>query len=92
VLTAEEQAFLDGPCEEVCRMTSDWETTHVRADLAPEVWDFLKRNKFFGMIISKEFGRPRLLGVCAFARDPEAGQRVGDPVVHRGRAELARPR
>jgi len=64
VLTAEEQAFLDGPCEEVCRMTSDWETTHIRADLAPEVWDFLKRNKFFGMIISKEFGG---LGFSAYA-------------------------
>jgi acyl-CoA dehydrogenase len=45
-------------------MTSDWETTHVRADLAPEVWDFLKRNKFFGMIISKEFGG---LGFSAYA-------------------------
>ena len=64
VLTAEEQAFIDGPCEEVCKMTSDWETTHVRADLAPEVWDFLKRNKFFGMIIAKEYGG---LGFSAFA-------------------------
>jgi acyl-CoA dehydrogenase len=63
-LTAEEQAFLDGPCEEVCRMTSDWETTHIRADLAPEVWEFLKRNKFFGMIIAKEYGG---LGFSAFA-------------------------
>ncbi len=64
VLTTEEQAFIDGPCEEVCKMTSDWETSHVRADLAPEVWDFLKRNKFFGMIIAKEYGG---LGFSAFA-------------------------
>jgi acyl-CoA dehydrogenase len=64
VLTAEEQAFLDGPCEEVCRMTNDWETTHVRADLAPEIWEFLKKNKFFGMIIAKEYGG---LGFSAFA-------------------------
>jgi acyl-CoA dehydrogenase len=41
-LSAEEQAFLDGPVEEACRMCNDWETTHVRADLAPELWDFLK--------------------------------------------------
>jgi acyl-CoA dehydrogenase len=63
-LTAEEQAFLDGPCEDVCRMTNDWETTHVRADLAPEIWDFLKKHKFFGMIISKDYGG---LGFSAFA-------------------------
>ena len=64
VLTAEEQAFMDGPVEEVCKMTNDWETTHVRADLAPEVWDFIKKNKFFGMIIPKEYGG---LGFSAFA-------------------------
>ena len=27
-LTAEEQAFLDGPCEELCRMLDDWDITH----------------------------------------------------------------
>lgn len=55
-LSAEEQAFLAGPVEEVCKMTNDWDATHVRADLAPEVWAFLKQNKFFGMIIPKEYG------------------------------------
>jgi acyl-CoA dehydrogenase len=63
-LTEEEQAFLDGPVEEVCKMVNDWETTHVRADLAPEVWEFLKKNKFFGMIIAKEYGG---LGFSAYA-------------------------
>ena len=47
-LTAEEQAFLDGPCEELCRMVDDWDITHVRADLPPELWEFIKRNKFYG--------------------------------------------
>jgi len=55
-LTAEEQAFLAGPCEELCKMVDDWDTTHVRADLAPEVWDYIKKNKFFGMIIPKAYG------------------------------------
>ncbi len=55
-LSAEERAFIDGPVEEVCRMTNDWETTHDRADLAPEVWEYLKKNKFFGMIIPKQYG------------------------------------
>ena len=43
-LTAEEQAFLDGPCETLCRMTDDWDITHVRADLPPELWEYIKRN------------------------------------------------
>ena len=55
-LTAEEQAFLDGPCETLCRMTDDWDITHVRADLPPELWEYIKRNKFFGLNIPKEYG------------------------------------
>ncbi len=54
-LSAEEQAFLDGPVEEVCRMTSEWEAMQ-RGDLAPEVWDFLKKEGFFGLIIPKTYG------------------------------------
>jgi acyl-CoA dehydrogenase len=54
-LTAEEQAYLDGPCEELCRMTDDWDINHVRADLPPEMWEFIKRNKFFGLNIPKEY-------------------------------------
>jgi acyl-CoA dehydrogenase len=55
-LTPAEQAFIDGPVEEVCRMTNEWEITHVRADLPPEIWEYLKKHKFFGMIIPKEYG------------------------------------
>ncbi|MFM4997330.1 acyl-CoA dehydrogenase FadE [Aeromonas sanarellii] len=55
-LSAEEQAFMDGPVEEVCRMVNDWEVTHERADLSPEVWQYLKDNKFFAMIIKKKYG------------------------------------
>jgi acyl-CoA dehydrogenase len=64
VLSAEEQAFIDGPVETVCGMVNDWETTHVHADLSPEVWEYLKVNKFFGMIIPKEYGG---LGFSAYA-------------------------
>ncbi len=64
VLTAEEQAFLDGPAEQACRMTNDWDITHVRNDLPPELWDYLKKQKFFGMIIPKEYGG---LGFSALA-------------------------
>ncbi|WP_310597070.1 acyl-CoA dehydrogenase FadE [Aeromonas aquatica] len=55
-LSAEEQAFMDGPVEEVCRMVDDWEVTHERADLSPEVWQYLKDHKFFAMIIKKKYG------------------------------------
>ncbi|WP_313913730.1 acyl-CoA dehydrogenase [Tahibacter sp.] len=55
-LSADERAFLDGPVEELCRMTNDWEITHELADLPPAVWEFLKKNKFFGMIIPREYG------------------------------------
>ncbi len=55
-LSAEEQAFLDGPCEKLCAMIDDWHITHELADLPPEVWDFIKREGFFGMIIPKRYG------------------------------------
>ena len=55
-LTAEEQAFLDGPCEELCRMLDDWEITHELLDMPPKVWQYLKEQRFFAMIIPKEYG------------------------------------
>jgi acyl-CoA dehydrogenase len=55
-LTAEEQAFLAGPTEELCRMLDDWQITHDLADMPADVWRFLKENGFFAMIIPKEFG------------------------------------
>ena len=55
-LSTEEKAFLDGPCEELCHMLNDWEITHELADLPPQVWEYLKKQKFFGMIIPHEYG------------------------------------
>ncbi|MBV9621604.1 MAG: acyl-CoA dehydrogenase [Gammaproteobacteria bacterium] len=55
-LSAEEQAFIDGPCEELCRMLDDWNITHERGDLPPQVWEFLKGRGFFAMIIPKRYG------------------------------------
>ncbi len=55
-LTDEESAFLAGPVEELCAMVDDWKVNWEWRDLPPEVWDFIKRNKFLGMIIPKEFG------------------------------------
>ena len=55
-LSAEEQAFLDGPCEELCRMLDDWDICHERADMPKEVWDFIIEQRFFAMIIPKHYG------------------------------------
>src|SRR3990167_8768486 len=55
-LTTEEQAFIDGPVETLCSMISDWDITHNRADLPPEMWAFLKEQGFFGLIIPKQYG------------------------------------
>jgi acyl-CoA dehydrogenase len=63
-LTAEEQAFIDGPLRELCEMLSDWEVTHEMNDLPPQVWQFIKDQGFLGMIIPKEYGG---LGFSALA-------------------------
>jgi acyl-CoA dehydrogenase len=55
-LSAEEQAFLDGPVEELCRLLDDWKVNEVWRDLPPEVWRLLKEKGFFGMIIPKQYG------------------------------------
>ncbi|MBT5107694.1 MAG: acyl-CoA dehydrogenase, partial [Rhodospirillaceae bacterium] len=62
-LSEKEQAFIDGPVEEFCRMIDDWQITQDR-DLPEEAWDFLKKNGFFGMIIPEEHGG---LGFSALA-------------------------
>jgi acyl-CoA dehydrogenase len=54
-LTGEEQAFLDGPTEQLCRLVDEWDVNR-RGDLSPETWAFLKKERFFGIIIPKEYG------------------------------------
>ena len=56
VLSDEEQAFLDGPVDQLCAMIDDWDITHNRMDLPEEMWSFLKKHGFFGMIIPKKYG------------------------------------
>jgi acyl-CoA dehydrogenase len=55
-LSFEEQAFIDGPCEELCGMLDDWNITHELGDLPENVWDYLKSKGFFAMIIPKQYG------------------------------------
>ncbi len=62
-LTDEEQAFLDGPTEQLCAMVDDWQIGQAM-DLPAEVWQFIKDQGFFALIIPKEYGGK---GFSAFA-------------------------
>jgi acyl-CoA dehydrogenase len=54
-LSAREQAFLDGPVEELCAQLHDWEIVQA-GDLPQTVWQFLRRERFFGLIIPEQYG------------------------------------
>ena len=54
-LTEEEQAFIDGPTEELCAMVSDWQIGQ-DLDLPPAAWEHIKSHGFFALIIPKEYG------------------------------------
>jgi acyl-CoA dehydrogenase len=64
VLTEEEKTFLNGPVDALCAMLDEWKINWEWRDLPKEAWDFIKREKFFGMIIPKEHGG---LGFSPFA-------------------------
>ena len=63
-LSPDEQAFLYGPVETLCRMLNDWQITEELHDLPAEAWQFIKDEGFFGMIIPQEYGG---LGFSALA-------------------------
>lgn len=55
-LTKEEQAFIDGPCRELCALVDDWSVNHLTADLPDEAWQTMRDKGFFGMIIPRKYG------------------------------------
>ncbi len=55
-LSEEEQAFINGPCEELCRMLDEWQINHELGDMPKPVWDFIIENRFFAMIIPEKYG------------------------------------
>ncbi|MBY6111586.1 acyl-CoA dehydrogenase [Halomonas sp. DP1Y21-3] len=55
-LSGEERAFIDHQCTVAAGMCNAWDIARERADLPPELWDYLKKERFFGMIIPKEYG------------------------------------
>ncbi len=49
------QAFIENQVKTVASMVSDWEI-YQNKDLPQNVWDYLKKERFWGMIIPKEYG------------------------------------
>ncbi|MDZ4084966.1 MAG: acyl-CoA dehydrogenase, partial [Bdellovibrionales bacterium] len=62
-MTPEEQAFLNGPVDRLCEAIDDWEVWEER-DISPAAWEIIKKERFLGMIIPKEYGG---LGFSALA-------------------------
>jgi acyl-CoA dehydrogenase len=54
-LTDAEQAFLSGPVEDLCARLDNWVITQT-GDLPEEVWEFLRSERFFGLIIPEHYG------------------------------------
>ena len=54
-LSSEEQAYLDGPVNEICEMVNDWDVVNNRG-LSDEVWAKFKEHRVFGLLIPKQYG------------------------------------
>src|SRR3990167_9390609 len=63
-LSTEEQAFLNHQVDHLCSMLNDWQIVYRDKDLSPAVWEYIKQEKFFGMVIPKKYGG---LGFSALA-------------------------
>ncbi len=63
-LTEAEQAFIDGPVNDLCQQINDWTISHDYYDLPESMWAFLKEHKFFGLCIPTNYGG---MGFSAFA-------------------------
>lgn len=76
-LKPEEQAFLSGPVEKLCRMLNSWDINHNLFNLPPEVWQFLKEQGFFGVIIPKKYGGKEFSALAHSAIIAKVGGRCG---------------
>lgn len=63
-LTPEEQHFIDSKVTRLCELLNDWEIRNDLRDLSPDAWDYIRKEKFFGIIIEKKYGG---LGFSAYA-------------------------
>lgn len=64
ILSEKEQAFIENQTETLCAMLDDWQITHHDLDMPKEVWDYIKKERFFAMLIPESYGG---LGFSAYA-------------------------
>ncbi|WP_300432685.1 acyl-CoA dehydrogenase [uncultured Thalassolituus sp.] len=50
-----EQDFLDNQVKTLCSMVDEWEISQ-NGDLAKEIWEYIKKERFFSMIIPESYG------------------------------------
>lgn len=55
-LSAEEKAFIDNQLNTLLQMLDDYDIVNNKRDLPVEVWDYLKQEGFFALIIPQKFG------------------------------------
>ncbi|MBT3026995.1 MAG: acyl-CoA dehydrogenase [gamma proteobacterium symbiont of Ctena orbiculata] len=55
-ISDEEQAFIDGPVTELCRMVDKWQINHQLNRLPVSIVNYVRDNGFLGMIIPKRYG------------------------------------
>lgn len=55
-LSQEEQHFLDNQVETLCGMLNNWQIIHEEYDLPADVYAYLKKERFFGMVVPKQYG------------------------------------
>ncbi|MFC1363829.1 MAG: acyl-CoA dehydrogenase, partial [gamma proteobacterium symbiont of Ctena orbiculata] len=55
-ISEEEQAFIDGPVTELCRMVDKWRINHQLNRLPEPIVDYVRDHGFLGMIIPKRYG------------------------------------
>lgn len=63
-LSEDEQHFIDNQVEHLCSLLSDWDIVFKDHDLPAEAWEYMKKEKFFAMILPKQYGG---LGFSALA-------------------------
>ncbi|HEX2549319.1 MAG TPA: acyl-CoA dehydrogenase, partial [Gammaproteobacteria bacterium] len=62
-LSSEEQSFLENQVETLCHKIHEWDVIQNK-NLSEDTWDYLKKERFLGLVIPKEYGG---LGFSAIA-------------------------
>ncbi|MDZ7843028.1 MAG: acyl-CoA dehydrogenase [Gammaproteobacteria bacterium] len=79
-LTEEEQAYLDGPVEELCGMLDDWRISR-DGDLPKKVWEYMAREKFWAINIPRKYGGLEFSAEANSAIVVKLGSRSGTAAV-----------